>query len=221
MTMIELLVVISIIAMLIGLGMPTVTSLLRGAELSQAAQVLADQMAVARQTALSTNRQIEVRLYKFIDPQMPAEKSARVRAFQLFEVPESPTTSATATGGRDKLGYRPIGKVIRLAGPSVIIDSGKALSSLIGSASGGTAVPTLSSGSDLGYSIPATGTTYTSFRFSFMPDGSTNLPPQTSQLQWFLTLHETIKGDNLTSPPPNFATLQILPSNGKIRTYRP
>ena len=218
MTLIELLVVICIIAMLMGMGVPTITSLLRGAELSQTVQILADQLALARQTAISTNRQIEVRLYKFIDPQVPAENTARMRTIQLFEVPESPPTSATATSGRDKLGYRALSKVTRLAGPSVIIDSGATLSSLIGNATGGTTIPTLSNGSDLGYSIPAVGTTYTAVRFSFMPDGSTNLPPQT---QWFLTLHEAIKGDNPPTLPPNFATLQILPSNGKIRTYRP
>jgi hypothetical protein len=119
------------------------------------------------------------------------------------------------------LGYRAVSKLTRLPGITAIIDSGSTLSTLIGSALTAPTVPTMSSGSDLGFSLPAVGTAYTAARFSFLPDGSTNLPPQTAQLQWFLTVHEAVKGDNLTTPPPNFATLQIQPSNGKIRTYRP
>ncbi len=221
MTLLELLAVVAVMALLIGLGVPAISSMVRSAEIGQAAQVLTDQMALARQMALSTNRQVEVRLYKFIDSQMPAGTAASVRGIQLFEVPESASALASATGGLDKLGYRSVGKFIRLPGPTLIIDSGGTLSTLIGRAAGGSAVPTMSTGSDLGYPLPAVGTEYTAIRFSFLPDGSTNLPPQTALLQWFLTLHESGKGDSLTTPPPNFATLQIQPSNGKILTYRP
>jgi len=221
MTLLELLVVMCAMSLLIGLGTSPINSMLRSGEISQAAQVLADQIALARQMAISTNRQIEVRLYKFIDPQMSPGTAASVRGIQLFEVPDSAIAQATAAGGRDSLGYRAASKFTRLPGSSIIIDSGEILSPLIGSAAGGSAVPTMSSGDELGYSIPAVGTAYSVVRFSFMPDGSTNLPPQTAGLQWFITLHEAFKGDNLTTPPPNFATLQLLPSNGKIRTYRP
>ncbi len=221
MTLLELLAVLGVISVLIGLGTPAVNGMLRSGEIGQAAQVLTDQLALARQMALSSNRQIEVRLYKFIDPQMTAGTAASVRAIQLFEVPDSAAALATAPGGRDALGYRAVSKFTRLPGPSVIIDSGNALSTLIGSAAGGNAVPTVSSGSDLGYAIPALGTAYSVMRFSFLPDGSTNLPPQSAQIQWFFTVHDALKGDNLTAPPPNFATLQIQPSNGKVRSYRP
>jgi hypothetical protein len=117
----------------------------------------------------------------------------------------------------DKNGFRAISKYYRLTGPSIIIDSGNTLSSLIGNAATGNSVPTKSAGSDLGYPIPDAGTSYTAYRFRFLPDGTTNLPSQ----QWFLTVHDVLKGDKLTTPPPNFVTLQIQPNNGKVLFYHP
>lgn len=215
MSLIEILVVLCIISVLVGLGTPALSSVMRGRELNQSVLVLTEQLALARQIALSTNRQIEVRLYKYTDSQVPAVDGPTVRAIQLFEVPESLTV------GGGKLVYRPVSKFIRLPGSSIIIDGGKTLSTLIGGASASGTVPTESSGGELGYSIPAVETNYTAYRFSYMPDGSTNLPPQTVQSHWFLTVHEAQKGDNLSAPPVNFATLQIQPTNGKILTYHP
>jgi uncharacterized protein (TIGR02596 family) len=220
-TLIELMVVLAIIGLMTGLGVPAFRSLGRAMDLTQSAQIISDQMTLARQMALSGNRQIEVRLYSYTDPQGPANAGARVQAIQLFQVPESTTLSSNLSGARDSLGYFPVSKLIPLPRTSIIIDSGSTLSSLIGKASGGTTAPILSSGTVLGYSIYGVRQAYTATRFSFMPDGSTNLPAQTTLLQWFVTVHDNLKGDKLATPPSNFATIQIQPSNGKILTYRP
>ena len=215
MTLIELLAVICLVGLLTGVGVPALSSLLRSGDLNAAAQLLSDQMSLARQMALSSNRQIEVRLYRFADPQMSGETTPKFRAIQLFEVPENPTA------GTGRSGYRAVTKCIRLPGPSIIVDSGNPLSTLIGSAGSAGTVPSVLSGSELGHALPAVGTAYTAICFSFLPDGSTNLPPQTIQNQWFLTVHEVREGDNLPASPSNFATVQIHPSNGKTRIYRP
>ncbi len=212
-TLIELLVVMAIIAGLIGLAGPAVSTLMRGSQLTQAAQLLNDQLSLARQVALSKNRTVEVRFYRYGDPETPGENVAqpntgKFRAMQTFEILDSGQARA-------------MGKMMSLAGPSVIIDSGKTLSTIIGNATGATTWPSKTTGTVLNYPIPRAQLNYEAVAFRFQPDGSTNLPPQSKDQLWFLTVHEMNRGDEMPSPPPNFATIQINPSNGKIRTYHP
>jgi uncharacterized protein (TIGR02596 family) len=60
-TLVELLVVVAIIAVLSVLALPAVTSVANGTALTRAGQVVADQMAVARQEATGKNRDVQVR----------------------------------------------------------------------------------------------------------------------------------------------------------------
>lgn len=213
-TLIELLVVMSIIALLVTLVTPAASSILRGSAITQAADMVVGQLALARQTALTDNRAVEVRLYRFADPLVPGESaatpgSAKFHAMQTFEMLESGTA------------FRALGKIQPLPGNTVIIDSGVTLSSIIGKATSSSSTPSLTKGSALGVSIPSVGLNYDSVAFRFLPDGSTNLPPQTVSQLWFLTLHGSVYGDQLSKPPANFATIQINTTNGKIRTFHP
>ena len=202
-----------IIAVLMGFSGPAVSSLMRGSQLIQASQLVSDHLGFARQTALSKNRAVEVRFYRYGDPERPGEDATKpdtgkFRSLQAFEILETGSSRA-------------LGKMQTFAGVSVIIDSGPTLSSIIDKATGPTSTPSRTTGTVLNYPIPRVGLSYESVAFRFQPDGSTNLPPQTTAQLWFLTLHEVNKGDSLAKPPPNFVTLQINPSNGKIRTYHP
>ena len=67
-SLVELLVVITIIAIIAGFAVPAVTGIMRGSALTQASQLLTDQLSMGRQLALSKNRAVEVRIYKYADP---------------------------------------------------------------------------------------------------------------------------------------------------------
>lgn len=215
-SLVELLVVIAIIAMIAAFAAPATNAILRGSQLTQAAQMLSDQLGLARQMALSKNHIVEVRFYQLGDEGIPGEKASdpntgRYRAFQSFEIQESGTPVA-------------VSKMQRVPS-SIIIDSGsadagKTLSSIIGLAQNASSVPTLKTGAALNVSIPRAGIAYNSVSFRFLPDGSTNLSSLANQ-QWFLTLHSLNDGDRLNGSPANFFTIQIDAINGHIRTFRP
>src|SRR4051812_5888291 len=59
-TLIEMLTVMAIVTVLIALVVPAVAPLLRSSNMNSAASMLSDEMNLARQMALSQNRDIEV-----------------------------------------------------------------------------------------------------------------------------------------------------------------
>ncbi|XHR29494.1 MAG: Verru_Chthon cassette protein D [Chthoniobacteraceae bacterium] len=208
-TLLELIVVIGVMALISVLVMPSTGRFMGASRLSQSSQLLVNELSLARQQAITRNSEIEVRIYQFGDPDVPGETpsspaSGRYRALQTFEI--------TASGSAIALG-----KIQRLA-TSVMIDAG-VLSSIISSSGGTPSVPVATTGDALGLAIPKVGTQYNAVCFRFLPDGSARLKPQTGK--WFLTLHGSEAGDGLSTPPPNFFTVQINALNGHIQTFRP
>ena len=207
-SLVELLVVITIIAIIAGFAVPAVTGILRGSALTQASQLLTDQLSMGRQLALRKNRAVELRIYKFADPEVPGEVLAtestwQFRAFQLFEVLESGIAV-------------PLDKVQRF--PSGIVMNGtKELSSLIA----GTG-QTLKAVTDKDLKLPrGVDKNYKYVSFRFLQDGSTTLLA-TQAGGWFVTLHNmNDRGANATTPPANFFTLQLDPVSGSTKAFRP
>ena len=202
-TMLELLIVMSVILLLAALIGPPVGSLLRGSNLTRGGDMIVGQLAQARQYAVAKNRPVEVRFYQYCSPNTPGEAGqsadkGRFRAMQSFEISEA----AVAT---------PLAKIQQLP-DEVCIDAGAALSSLIG---GNT---NTSTGTALGMPIPQVGTAYNAVSFRFRPDGTINLDRTTN---WYLTAHSTQAADGAAKPPANYVTIRIDPANGSVTTYRP
>ena len=211
-SLIELVIVISIIVIIAAFTIPAMNTLLKGSQLTQGANTLVAQLNIARQQALSRNRQIEVRFYRFGDPEVPGEdatdlKTGKFRAMQLFQV--LPTGVSV-----------PIDKVQVLPGGVIFAYSeADGLSSLIDMPTGKTpkkpgiddkAAPLLPRGVDLKYE-------YVSFKF--MQDGSTDRSPTS---KWYVTvigINDKLESPN--KPPPNFFTVQVDPVSGVTKIYRP
>ena len=199
-TLIELLAVMAIIVLAASFMGPAIGTILRGSHLTQASDMLVSNLALAKQSAISNNCQVEVRFYQYSDPESPGEQasdptSGKYRALQLFQIGENGVASAC-------------GKVERLP-QMIIIDSGTTLSTLLSSPK-----------QDPTDAIPRAGKNYKWCAFRFRPDGSTNLSPIVPAY-WCVTLHNATEGDNLAKPPANYATIQIDPISGSLKSYRP
>jgi uncharacterized protein (TIGR02596 family) len=197
-SLIELLVVISVIIIMASFTAPSIASVLRGNEMNRAEQLLVQQLASARQTAIARNRRVEVRFYSLINPDAPGASKAFC-AMQTFLIDEN--NRATALGRVSKL---PV---------TVLMNEAAANSSLLSVADKQWDATT-----DPQISLPGVGTAYTTKTFQFRPDGSTSL---SSANKWYVTMHSAREGATAATPPPNFATIQVDPVSGAVRSYRP
>jgi uncharacterized protein (TIGR02596 family) len=210
-SLIELLVVVAIIGIIGGFAVPAVGNLLKGSSMTQAANLIMDQTAAARQYALTRNRSVEVRFYRVADPEQPGETASDpntgyVRALQYFEMGE---------GGVPN----PIGKVARFP-DTIIMNPSPALSSLL-NVSGTPSRPTAND-PDLPRGVKKN---YQYVSFRFLPDGSTSLAPTGGPAggKWFITAHLLSDMGKATggNPPPNFFTWMIDPVSGAMKVLRP
>jgi uncharacterized protein (TIGR02596 family) len=200
-SLVEILVVISIVVIIAGLVAPAFSTMLRSSQLTRSADAITAHLSSARQNALAANRTMEVRFYSLADPSIVANTKA-VRGIQVFRI-------------EDNGNANPDGGVQWLTG-AMLMDAGPTLSPLLASARSKSWTDT--SPVDPKTSLPGAGTDYDAFYFRFRPDGSTDLNPQE---QWFVTLHAESDGDNRSTLPANFATIQVDPVNGSLKLYRP
>jgi uncharacterized protein (TIGR02596 family) len=214
-TLIELLAVMAIIAVVIALAIPPANAMMKGSQMSQGSQALADQLSHARQLALSKSRPIEVRFYRYGDPETPGEKfddptTGKWRGFQLFEV--LPNGASV-----------PVGEMKRL--PRMVVMEGDKYSTLLSQTYRGEARNGASD--DTAPEIPveilgqrvAKNYDYQSFRF--LPDGSTDLTPRDSRADsWYVTI---VGLGDVGKPVEtvNYYTIQIDAVSGTTKAFRP
>ena len=202
-SLIELLVVVAIMVLVCAFTFPAVNSMLTSYNIGAGADMVVGQLESARQSTIALNRAVEVRFYRYAIQGMAGEQpsspaTGKYRALQIFQY--NPTGAAL-----------PLTKVMQLP-TGIIFDSGT-LSSLLAAIPQKTYTPPL----DPQVNLPECGTNYLCTAYQIYPGGNTTL----ASSQWFVTLHRLTDGDALTSPPHNYATIQVDPVSGVVRLYRP
>lgn len=224
-SLVELLVVIAIIGLVAAFAIPATQSVLKGSALDSGSSLLIEQMSMARQEAISRNRTIEARFYRFGDPEMPGEnvespQTGNFRMIQIFERSENGV-------------WLPLGKPTRLP-DQIIMSAGERLSTILGEDYEARVITRSAAQSDAinNPEIPRVGRKYEYIAFRFLPHGGTDLPAlgnagKNSQGGlWHITLHATSDLVRTNPPvfdkaPPNYVTWMVDPTTGIGRIYRP
>lgn len=196
-TLVEMLVVMTIVTLLMSLVVPIAGGVSKANQLSMGIQTVVSELGVARQSALTQNRVVEVRFYKFASTERLAD-APEVAALQTFIFD---ATNMIA---------RPLAEVKHLPNGAVISDVAS-LSSII------TDPQLKNNWTTLDPKLPLPRGIYDDYQvysLRFRPDGSTDL----GSGEWFLTIHGVNESGN---PPPNHAAIQIDSFNGSMRLYRP
>ena len=226
-SLMEMLIVISVIAFLLAMTAPSIFSLLQSSQLSGQGAIVLNQLTLAQQTALSSNADVEVRFYKFKDTDN-VNFEDRFRAFQFYQYD---------TYGR----LAPISEIFRIQEP-VIIHPEPEFSNLLSATKRNE---DLSRDDKIeGLEIELTEVARDDLRrfaggieeveyisFRFLPDGSTDLPKRIRP-PWYFTLIEeqfllaqeaggSEQQEGGSSAPYNYYCIQIDPFNGSVREFRP
>lgn len=161
-SLIELLTVIAIMMLMLALLVPAFQNMARASQLSSTAQMMVDTCNLARQTASTQNRRVEMRFYKLPD-EGDASKVA-YRAMQLFLVQPD--------------GLQPMTRMLRFPAAVIVSD-----------VTNQSTVLTRKSGTD-NWTIPGVGSNYTYASFRFLPPGETDLPATNEWLATFVVAAE-------------------------------
>lgn len=192
-SLIELLVVITMIALLGTFALGAFSDSLRAVRLSATVQAITDHLNIARATAVTRNAAVEVRFYRIPSTDTPSRES--FAGMRLFVMDRTPPT--------------PLSRAVTFPEPVHILEN-SSYSSLL--SIGGTANHRGTGDFDSGRVGE-----YVAFRFR--PNGSTDLP---TDEDWFITLISTPShGTDDTTLPDNFASLIIHPLSGKVTSFQP
>jgi uncharacterized protein (TIGR02596 family) len=205
-TLVELLVVLTIVAIVSALVIPSVGPMMSSYNLNQAGSMVSDELSFARQAALTRNADVEVRFYQTGTTAKATD--LQFRAFRSFLANSTAPTQAVAL---DKLSYLP-GNVI-ISSTADPANSPSTFSPLLDYTNHSTVLTT---GTD---TLP-NGTSATYVSFLFRATGGTNLVPVATL--WYVTVcPENAKTVTTTGLPGNYVTVQVDPVIGQVRTFRP
>lgn len=222
-SLVELLVVIVIMGIIAGFAVPALGPVLRGSGLSQSATMLADQMSMARQVAISNTTMVQVRFYRFADPEIPGERvdtpsTGYYRGLQYFQ--------RNATGQ-----WTPVGKFMRFP-DGMMMNPAVRLSTILGEEPAKRTVTREQVQADKANQIElprGVGFNYEYVYFHFLPSGGTDLSqtgvgPDSAGGLWHITVHaisDLARTNNGAVAPPDYACWALDPVSGTAKTYRP
>lgn len=194
-TLLELVVVIAIAVLIFAMATPYTLSAIQAASLTAAGDSLVQKISLAQQRAVTENHPVGVDLYFYVKDGMKA-----CHAMQLISY--DPATGETKT-------LEP--PAFWSEGRAVLLD--------------GTLSPMFTSTqspSDAGEvkTQPFTDLEATYKRILFYPNGTTNLHVPLRNAYVTLVSIRNFQED-LTTPPPNYYTVQVDPVTGRTRSYRP
>jgi uncharacterized protein (TIGR02596 family) len=204
-SLIEMLAVLAIISIITAAAVPIINSTFRSYQLDSAGQVMINQLNLARQTALSQGRAVQVRLYLLPDYNLATSGTPVVyRGMQSF-IESDPTTNSVTP---------PITALVKptFFQAPVIISSATSPNpvSPILPTTATTPLPT-------DPSLPIYQTNYKYATFHFKPDGSTDLSSGANSVSLVLENDKTAAN----GLPANFQTIEIDPLNGAVQSFRP
>lgn len=209
-SLIELLVVVGIIAFLIVMAAPTMTSAFKGSKLTQGAEAVRNFLALAQQTAIKDNVSMEVRFYTYDDPDTP-ESTEHYLGYRMYAI--KPSKDVVGADQSKPVTFVKGSNFTKLP-QGVVISSNAEQSTLLGELVISGTEP------DVKGITPGEQTQTLSYKaFRFRPDGSMSL---STNRKWFLTLmsrDEYLREKQDT--PDNFVTLQVNVNNGQIRWLQP
>ncbi|MFV0338629.1 MAG: Verru_Chthon cassette protein D [Chthoniobacterales bacterium] len=202
-SLIELLTVIAVLSVLATALLPSLQGVMDGIQINGAASLVESEILLARQTAMTRNVPVEVRIYKNSD----GDEDEQHWQTLAVVVPAMSSNEADAW----------ISKPTKLPG-NVIFDDGGNFSTILANARPLSSDFTFPSSSHESSTAPASVREKDYVAFRFAPNGSTYL--NTSQ-SWLLTLK------NLKSPPEgdrpsaNFVSLVLDSLTGRVMTFQP
>jgi len=200
-SLLELLIVMTIIVVMSSLMGPTLSTVIRGTNLTQGADKVIGILSIARQTAVTRAQTVEVRFYCYTNQEVPAD-NGQCHALQAFAINDS----GNAT---------PIMKVQTLP-QTVVISTNSAWSTLF------TQPVNTTIATNGMPSIPKVGTAYTFYAFQYGRSGTTSLARNANQTNWCVSVvnaHDVMGG--ASTYPANFTTIVIDPYNGSLKVYHP
>jgi len=202
-SLVELLTVVAIIALLAVLITPAINSISSGTSLTVSAATVTDTLNLARQTALSKNRPVEVRFLKVPAANRTVADGASnfvYRAIALYQISDS--------------GPVELSRIIYLQ-PNIQLSDSDTF---------GTLLKYLPVSTMPVRAIDPAGATFSYSYFQFRPDGSTNLSAQAPAAggdAWHTMIYSANTPPKGTTPPKNYITLQLDPLTGRTRTFQP
>ena len=216
-TLIEILVVLTIISIIMFFSVPNMGEIIQGSKLTQAGDQLKYDLGLAQQTAVKDNLTVEVRFFQYRQPDAALDSvNNTFTAYQIFSLIPDSTKPSDPRAPRI---LAPITKITKLP-VGVVIPMSLLWSTLVTSS-------TIANGSQeiLGL-LPTEKRSIATFRsFQINPDGSTNLDTS-GTVQWYVTLIDSSEieraGGAIDSiAPNNYICLQVDPFNGGTRWFQP
>ena len=215
-TLVEVLVVVALIGMLLAMTVPGLKDIMKGSKLTAAADQMMGDLNLARQTAIKESVPVEVRLYKFSDPN--AQNEQRFAAYQCFKLSQDLNKPSDYTTERIS---QPVFEKVKTIPQGVVLVESKQWSPLLTEES----LKKEENRERVRGLVPGQRDTEAEYRsFIISPEGETSLD-RSGAKQWYLTLvteAEFQRAPDATAlRPHNFIMLQLDPYTANVRRYQP